>query len=442
MALAAATVLEVRALGADTNGGGWVTGASGTDFSQQNAAQFALTNVTTAAANAICLSASAAATMVGNICQIISGTNFTAGFYQILSVSVGVSFTVDRNCTTAAGALGVINIGGALASPGQAGAVATVAGMTVYIGAGTYSITSSSSNVAAGIVGVATATSWQGYNGTRGTLTAAPLLQASGISSVTIFTHTAGSCEFINIAVDGASLTSMQGFALNSNGNNAYCYLLTAKNCTNIGITAQRDALIKCTATGCSGGAAAISAITLFMCEAYTNTITGISIQNNGMAAHCLAYGNSGGSSDGFLIGSGSQVSNCDSYGNGRDAFRITNTGATINCIAEGNTGVGFKGVGGVYAATFSCATYNNTGGATSGLSAASAVPTVLSASPFVNAAGSNFALNSTAGGAAARAAGIPGLFPDGLSTGSLDMGAVQHQDPIRQLTMLGGMNA
>ena len=120
MAISASVVWEFEsgATANMVNGGGFHTGASGTDYSQQAAAQYNLTTVTTAAANAICLSASADATMVGNIAHIISGTNFTAGWYEIISVVAGVSFTLDRTCTSAAGSLGIINIGGAL-NPGS-----------------------------------------------------------------------------------------------------------------------------------------------------------------------------------------------------------------------------------------------------------------------------------------------------------------------------------
>ena len=48
MALPAATVWEVRpTAGSDTNGGGFVAGASGTDYSQQNAANSAGSDIST-----------------------------------------------------------------------------------------------------------------------------------------------------------------------------------------------------------------------------------------------------------------------------------------------------------------------------------------------------------------------------------------------------------
>jgi len=96
-------VWEIRSNGNDNNGGGFKTGASGTDYSQQTSPQYALTSVTTAGAGATFLLASASADMVGNIAHVVSGTNFTAGFYEITSVSVGVSVTCDANICTGVG---------------------------------------------------------------------------------------------------------------------------------------------------------------------------------------------------------------------------------------------------------------------------------------------------------------------------------------------------
>jgi hypothetical protein len=53
-----------------------------------------------------------------------------------------------------------------------------------------------------------------------------------------------------------------------------------------------------------------------------------------------------------------------------------------------------------------------------------------LTADPFTNAAGGDFSLNTTAGGGAlVRAAGFPGVYPGGTTTGYKDGGAAQHQD-------------
>jgi hypothetical protein len=76
------------------------------------------------------------------------------------------------------------------------------------------------------------------------------------------------------------------------------------------------------------------------------------------------------------------------------------------------------------------CGTYNNTSGATNGTFFIASGNFTGSASFFVDAPNGNFALNTTSGGgASARAAGIPGVFPGGLTTGYLDVGAAQHRD-------------
>jgi len=77
---------------------------------------------------------------------------------------------------------------------------------------------------------------------------------------------------------------------------------------------------------------------------------------------------------------------------------------------------------------------YNNTSGATNpgGLDAAGiGYGTItLTADPYVNAAGGNYALNAAAGGGAlCRGAGWPGRFPGGLSTSYADVGAVSARD-------------
>ena len=171
MAMSSAIVYEIRttATASNANGGGFKTGASGTDFSQQDAAQYNLTGVTTAAADAILLSASAAADMVGNVAHITSGTNFTVGWYEIISVVAGVSITLDRNCTSAAGAGGVVNIGGAMSLASTLDDdlfEAAVAGNIFYVKAGTYTFGEAISVGAAG--GASNPIKIIGYSTTRG----------------------------------------------------------------------------------------------------------------------------------------------------------------------------------------------------------------------------------------------------------------------------------
>jgi hypothetical protein len=250
MAISVNTVWEIRstATAANVNGGGFVTGASGTDFSQQDAAQFNLTGATSGGAGNTVLHASSAATMVGNLARVISGTNFTAGWFEITSVSPGVSFTCSTNqagtaITTGVGAAGVINIGGALSMASTFDddifeAVPSAGGNKFWVKSGTY------------VLGEAVAISVQGgsqkphiiegYQTTRGDspkTTTRPIFNcgAGGFSlganwnlSNMIFTGTSSSvlsagsatqakyCKFQNTSSTGSS------HALSGSGDNYY----------------------------------------------------------------------------------------------------------------------------------------------------------------------------------------------------------------------------
>lgn len=173
MTISANTVWEIRstATASNANGGGFVTGASGVDYSQQDAAQFNLTGVTSAGAGAIALTASAATTMVGNIVHVVSGTNFTTGWYEIISVVAGVSITCDRNLTTGAGAAGVLNIGGAMSlnsTLDDALLESAEPGNIWYIKNGSYSTGQTVALAKAGTA--ASSIILEGYNSTRGDL--------------------------------------------------------------------------------------------------------------------------------------------------------------------------------------------------------------------------------------------------------------------------------
>src|SRR5262245_41103158 len=84
------------------NGGGFVVGASGTDFSQQASAQHTYTDLVISAGDMKQLTSVArgfTSVDVGNIIRVTGGTGFTQGRYYIVSVSLGVA-TMDRNVGT------------------------------------------------------------------------------------------------------------------------------------------------------------------------------------------------------------------------------------------------------------------------------------------------------------------------------------------------------
>jgi hypothetical protein len=437
-ALPSTTVFEVRSGSSDTNGGGWDTAGTGADMSQfanANAAgctscQSSTANLSTTdavASGTTITSATAAFTsaITGNIIYLAGGSgSLAAGWYRAAYVSA-TSITVDR--TVASGSGITMKIGGALASPGQASAIG-VSGSTAYVlntgtdGSTIYNITAAAGS--GGPLNAAVYMTFQGYttNRTLGNTDPRPQLRINA-SSVTIVT---------------SSLSLVSGFYLNGNsqtsaraanaGNFVRCYFTgfnTASGGQNVFIFAESTAN---SATVLVGNCA--------FCEAHANTATGIaSGAANQQITDSLSWGNTGASSQGFTIAhSGVTLKNDIAHGNGQYGFYGSATGLIliINCHASGHTAVGGKG----YALAnnsmlINCSGYNNT--AANGLGNNTVVVgyLALSASPFVNAAAGNFALNSTAGaGALLRAAGYPSAFPTGLTATYRDIGAAQHQDP------------
>lgn len=422
------------------------------DYSQQAAAQFAYTDLASVGAGLLVSSVAKpfAKQQVGNSLIITGGTNFTPGTYVIASVAAGVATVVGPgNITTGAGVNGTGGQGGALLSPAVPFGIKT-SNNQVFVKAGTYSITTASTNVAGGCIsdGSSSATVGnriiEGYNSIRGDLGTAPLLQvAAAVSTPTIINIVGSNNDQMirNLVLDGGSNTTSKGFV---STKRCYLYKMGFKNCTANGCETNTSpsSISYCYATGCGGTSGTHFGFIdtnggghYFACEAYSNTVGGFNAASNGDSySNCLAYNNSGGSSDGFANTAGQQFyQGCVSYNNGRDGFRIGN-GVTVNCIAETNAGKGFNRLSVAQASMLilNCATYNNTGGAIDTTSFPFVIGLVTgSSSFFTNAASGDFSLNNTASaGAAARATGYPGVYPAGTTTGFIDIGGAQHADP------------
>lgn len=436
MSLATATAWEVRTSGVDTNGGGYVSG--GTDYSQQDAPALSLTDLAAAQNSTTAASAAAGftAAMVGNLIQIASGTNFVAGFYQIVTFNSATSVVLDRAPATAgAGSAGVAKVGGALATPGKA-LSAAVAGNTVYIKAGTYPVTSTSTNVAGGCLappaGTSTAaTVLTGYQTTRGDGGTKPILQASGIATFTMLTL-AVAVLVENLEFDGASLTSARGVAGNLAGA---CYSCRFRNFTNSAASCGSAAMFyNCEATGCATATAFTGAHYLF-CTAHDNTVAGFNASTGCILVRCLSASNSGATSDGFTMSAnGAECVNCTAYNNGRDGFRFLPGAAHndfINCLAVGNAGWGFNASAtGDACRLFACAHATNAGGGVNTSLITRTTGTVaLSSDPLMAAATGNYGLNNL-GGAGLPARSQAYTFPGVAGTiGYGDLGAAQHFD-------------
>lgn len=406
------------------------TGATWTvDYSQQNSAQIAYTDMVIGATTTQYTSVAnvVGKNIVGNLIKVTSGTGFTVQTVEVVSTST-ITATCDKSLGTTASTGGNGSLGGALASPGAA-APLVVTGNTVHLKGSTHTVTSASTNVSGGCVSVTVLCTWQGYGSIRGDGTR-PTIIAGTISTFTLFANTGVGSILRDVIIDGAVKTSgrgVSGFSLHN---------VKAQNCTNTGIFGPNSVVTtNCEVTGCTTVAPALYSQggLVVGCYVHDNTVTGVWATNS---IDLISVNNTGGSSrgvdDGFTINAGSHI-NLTTYGNGSDGFRQQNNGTVsvlINLLCYGNGGYGINGNAQTVLVK-NAALGGNTSGTTNGLTPANVIGTItLTSDPFTNKAAGDYSLNTTAGGGAAcRAAGFPGVFPGGTTTGYADIGAVQHQD-------------
>lgn len=235
--ISAATVWEVRTTGLSTNGGGWVAGASGTDWTQQDACKYSLTGLTSAGAGNIVLTALAASDWVGNIWHQNTGTNFNAGFYEITSVSAGVSATLSTSqagasVSTGVGASGTACIGGAYkfgTSVDATWSAGVSPGNTTWIQAGSYTLNTAFATTDSSATHQSFIT---GYNATRGdnpTGASRPSINLAGTS------NDLGSFSVISNLIFTGTASAMMA----SDGSNVWYNIKS----TNTSATSARNAL-------------------------------------------------------------------------------------------------------------------------------------------------------------------------------------------------------
>lgn len=463
MAIAATMVWEVEPAGLETNSGGYDPGVSapGTDYTQQTSPQISFTDLAIGSTNTQVTSAAHpfGSTHPGNTLNVPSGiANFTAGIYEILSVS-GSTATLDRAIGTASStqASGTITLGGAFASPGMAMSVA-VQSNTIYVQTGTYVFNASgtTANVAGGrinvtvggntannpfqIIGYQTNRNLQnsdtppefdvgaGLNGSGSFLMMA--LQSNycrvrnvkfrnpngygGVNGVAgiYMNGVYGLAERIDI--DCGSGSTLTGIAQGMNDN--HCYDVIVQHATSGGFI--------------SGGAGC----TFHGSIAQNNSAAGFT--GNGTYNRCVAFNNTGGASDGFNATSaaGANYIQCTSHSNGRHGYLAYYDTKLDNCIAWGNGGWGVTAVasGAPLATVYMCAVGGNTsGGVQTGTTSIPSygivnLTTILS-DPCTNAAGGNFNLNNTTtGGLPCKGVGYPQRLYTLNSVGFADLGALQ----------------
>ena len=423
MALNAAVALEVRTDGDDANGGGFKTGATGVDRSQQAAAHATLTtnsvvHTTTTQINVHAADYTVSAGDVGNLLQINSGTA-TAGVYEITAADTGNNrWTLDRAAGTA-GQTAAGKMGGSYATPGKAASVMTVAGQRTWVKAGTYTITTTTPGAAGPVLLTATSTIMEGYSSTRGDRGGRPVLDAGSQTGVVLFnTNNSMLIAFIHLKADGQSGSGNSGFrCAYVSGRMIDCEAVDCDQSSCYGFSTGHA--IECIASNCATGFSAMNSSN--SCVAVTCE-TGF---NGYMVVNCLATDCS---TVGIFVLAQGYAINSTSDLCGTSGFALANYGAAINCLATNQSGTGDEGFlcSGSYTLLKNCAGYNNT-------DHVSGTPLVndgfvsLSADPYVSQATDDFRPNNTAGGGALlRAAGIgaPGQMHN------TDIGAVQHSDP------------
>ena len=165
---------EIRDSGDDLNGAYFYNRNPGTsvDYSGQDVAQADFVNLTTSGAASTTLTDGAAgglftAAMEGNGIWIVASGNFVAGYYEIITRTDGDNVILDRSPTPGgAGANGAGKVGGGRATITDPFVDNILAGATVWIKDGAYTLPAiiSSANM-----GTAALPIWViGYNTTRG----------------------------------------------------------------------------------------------------------------------------------------------------------------------------------------------------------------------------------------------------------------------------------
>jgi hypothetical protein len=369
--------------------------------------------------------------MVGNGAYCSAGTNVnTAQWYEVASVSVGVSITFSTsnlgNSIATGVALGAaVTIGGCFATPGNAAAIASVAGQKIWAKYSTTAFTFTTSTAGAGGPALlANEVTLEGYDQVRGDRTGNQPQIAWPSTGITLGSATyalaiAGVTRIANISVNGNNLANACGLKLNQ--ADSYAIQCSVKNCNGTGgIGVQVSALIhSCIISTCATGT--IGAGTASYCT-INSCATGV---NNATAIHCVLNANATGfgTSNSFAINCTTDYESASPPTGAKAYNGIT---GCINSIASnysGTSNVGFSGV--FYMDT--CAVYNNTTNVNLASVGTNANMITLTAQPYVTA-GSQFAPNTTAGGGASlrgAAIGVSG------QTDNCDGGAVQHEDPV-----------
>ena len=431
----AASAWDVRTTGVDTNGGAFDSGVGspGTDESQGSgtAITVTLTGTTTGTGSPAFTSTTHGP---GNFVHIASGSGCSTGWFEVLSQAAGVA-TFDHAMGVATNVC-VGTIGGSLLTIAQAN-TNSVSANTIYIKAGTYTLTTA--------IAVAQATiTLSGYNSTHGDNGTRPLI-TTATNSTNIFTtsSSAGVQVFNNLSLSNTAGTRANGIVqLSAHGTSEY-WVFTGCIFDGFGIAINSDN---------AGADFDVSQILVTGTEIKNDTGFGVK-SNTGTVVVEGSYIHNNGNNGVDVSGSSTVASHSIFAANTGIGLNVSTTFSTIaNCTFASNTVIGFDAsASGATFSIYNSIFYNNSTGISIGSASNNTIGSAagsrsnafgsntnthwngspgdvtLTANPFTASGSGDYSLNSTAGGGAAlKGAGYPGIFPGATSTGSLDIGAVQ----------------
>lgn len=465
MALASTGVFEVQGgVGSDSNAGYYdpaISGA-GTDLTYPTSSPVTISDLVIHASTTTKVkSASAVALSAvpnGNSMIISSGTGFTtSAIPYVVTGNDGTYWILDRAAGTAGSTGGSAIAGGALksltpfATSGLLifGHKIHVKGVSPYFDLG-----SGATLVIPNVAQTATSppVSIRGYGTTRGDRTQTQCKMTAGSFSYGILSSSP--LDVYDLAIDASG--SSYSRCIQASQLNAYrckftnCYGAIAQTGAGVNVRLAECEISYCADRILTDGSGYTGTFELINCTIRNNSASAFQgTPNNPAVIHvreCLFYGNTGMSMVGMAAGT---IERNVFYGSG-----VALSFGTANTFIMGpqfkNNIIALSPASGLSADSLCTAWmdnfngnayYSNTSGPRSSYVGATSGDTddiILTADPFVNAAGGDFRFNNNAGGGAElRGMGYPRSWP-GLDSipNARDMGAYQHATPPLGLTV------
>ncbi len=300
-------IWEVRAGGSDTLCGSGFSvankGATGVDYTVQDAAQYTYTANLSASGTATLTGVGFTNDILGNVMQITG-----QGSYCVTAFTSSTTVTVDRALGTFSGATGYI--GGGFASPGKVGGIAASSNI-VFQKAGTYTIGNGTLNTSGQNVST-NGVSWCGYSTNRffGNTDTRPVWDAAANNQNPMVLAGTPVC-FDNIEfTNSTSKTGLKAITTQGNAGIIRRCKMTGY-ATTLNYQDQGTRTIECYFSGCGGPAVSGSGHQFIRCVSVNSTGADFSGGNAYVFVDCIVITPV---LTGIIVGSDGLALNCDVY--------------------------------------------------------------------------------------------------------------------------------